>query len=92
MSAPTLHPEHEDATLSEMLWAFLPALRRRFGTPEPWQPRRLLLGPQARAAQSLSFRLREHGGTLLRTFRVPEVAPGDEGGPPRRPRPPCRWL
>lgn len=80
--APQFCPEYEDATLGEVLWAFLPVLVRRFGTPEVWRSRRLLPPPQERAAQALSFRLNQDGWLLPRTFSVTEMAPEDFMPPP----------
>lgn len=82
---PHLCPEYADATLSELLWAFLPALYQRFGTPEQWRSRRLLLPPQERAAQTLSFRLQTEGSRLPQTFSVPRVLPAEVGAPPPTP-------
>lgn len=74
---PRLCPEYADATPGELLWVFLPSLYRRFATPEEWRSRRLLLPPQERAAQTLSFRLREEGHHLPHTFSVPHIRPGE---------------
>lgn len=83
---PHLCPEYADATLSELLWAFLPALYQRFGTPEQWRSRRLLLPPQERAAQTLSFRLQAEGHHLPHTFSVPHVLPQEITAPPPTPQ------
>lgn len=79
--APQLCPEYAGATQGELLWAFLPALYQRFGTPEQWRSRRLLLPPQERAAQTLSFQLQAEGSRLPQTFCVPRVLPAEVGAP-----------
>lgn len=64
-------PEWSGAPLSELLWAFLPALSRRLTTPAPTLSRCLLLPEQQRAAEALSFRLSRDAAALPGFFALP---------------------